>query len=226
MVLRRNARVNRPWTSGGRLAAVPTVSKANTSHDFIQHLHQQAGNRSVGQWLQRQSKAEAPQAADHSTGECPAPVPTGLPAFLAADRGQPLPGGLRASAEQHFQHSLAGVRVLVGPEANQMARTMNARAFTFGQDVVFRAGEYVPETEPGRQLLWHELGHVVAPGSLRSRVLRAPRYDDKTDWTIPTPMKGHTAKSMRDAVDKKIANTPPDITSATVKGVTPGSEAE
>src|SRR5215813_10258377 len=83
MVLRRNARVNRPWTGGGRLAAVPAVSKANTSHDFIQHLHQQAGNRSVGQWLQRQSKAEAPQAADHSTGECPAPVPTGLPAFLA-----------------------------------------------------------------------------------------------------------------------------------------------
>ena len=225
MVLRRNARVNRPWTGGGRLAAVPAVSKANTSHDFIQHLHQQAGNRSVGQWLQRQSKAEASQAADHSTGECPAPVPTGLPAFLAADQGQPLPGGLRASAEQHFQHSLAGVRVHVGSEANQMARTMNARAFTFGQDVVFRAGEYVPETEPGQELLRHELGHVVAPGEPGARVLRALRYD-MTNWDIPLPPQGHTAKSMHDEVDKKIAKVPPDIKSATVKGVTPGSEAE
>jgi hypothetical protein len=150
-------------------------------------------------------------------------MPTGLPGFLSTDKGQPLPEGLRASAEQHFQHSFTGVRVHLGSEANRMARAVSARAFTFGQDVVFRAGEYVPETEPGRKLLWHELGHVAAPGQPRARVLRALRYDDKSDWKIPTPDKRHTAKSMRDAVVKKI---PSDITSASIKGAAPGSEAE
>ncbi|MCJ7622004.1 MAG: DUF4157 domain-containing protein, partial [Anaerolineaceae bacterium] len=36
-----------------------------------------------------------------------------------------------------------------------------ARAYTLGRDVVFGAGEYAPETMTGRQLLAHELTHVV-----------------------------------------------------------------
>jgi hypothetical protein len=40
------------------------------------------------------------------------------------------------------------------------AKSVRARAFTVGSDVVFGAGEYAPDTFRGRALLAHELTHV------------------------------------------------------------------
>lgn len=37
---------------------------------------------------------------------------------------------------------------------------MNARAFTLGNDIVFGAGQYAPQTTDGRYLMAHELTHV------------------------------------------------------------------
>lgn len=42
-----------------------------------------------------------------------------------------------------------------------MARAMNAKAFTTGQDIVFGVGQYIPETSTGKKLIAHELTHVV-----------------------------------------------------------------
>src|SRR5262249_21270208 len=57
-------------------------------------------------------------------------------------------------------------------------------AYTAGQDVVFGAGQYQPETDEGRKLVAHELGHTIeqreagvtsAPASQSSpTILRAP----------------------------------------------------
>ncbi|MBC7256938.1 MAG: DUF4157 domain-containing protein, partial [Chloroflexi bacterium] len=45
--------------------------------------------------------------------------------------------------------------------ANELAQSMNARAFTLGADVFFSSGEYAPETETGQHTLAHELAHVI-----------------------------------------------------------------
>ena len=42
-----------------------------------------------------------------------------------------------------------------------MARSINARAFTRGNDIVFAGGEYTPENSSGKRLLGHELTHTV-----------------------------------------------------------------
>ena len=42
-----------------------------------------------------------------------------------------------------------------------LARSVNAQAFTVGSDVVFGAGQYRPDDTDGKQLLAHELTHVV-----------------------------------------------------------------
>jgi hypothetical protein len=42
-----------------------------------------------------------------------------------------------------------------------------ARGFTLGSDVVFRSGEYSPDTRSGKRLLAHELTHVVQQGGGR-----------------------------------------------------------
>jgi hypothetical protein len=42
----------------------------------------------------------------------------------------------------------------------ESTRAANACAYTLGQDVVFGAGQYVPQSEEGKRLLVHELTHV------------------------------------------------------------------
>jgi len=75
--------------------------------------------------------------------------------------GQPLPQSLRARFEPRFGHNFGGVRVHTGAQAAHVARSVNARAFTVGNDVAFGAGQYSPDTDSGQRLLAHELTHVI-----------------------------------------------------------------
>lgn len=75
--------------------------------------------------------------------------------------GRPLRGSVRSFFEPRFDSDLGGVRVHTGPSADEAARAVDARAFTVGRDVVFRAGAYRPDTRSGTRLLAHELTHVV-----------------------------------------------------------------
>jgi hypothetical protein len=78
--------------------------------------------------------------------------------------GQPLPQSVRAHFEPRFGHDFSGVRVHTGAQAAQVARSINAQAFTVGSDMAFAAGQYSPETSKGQRLLAHELTHVVQQG--------------------------------------------------------------
>lgn len=82
---------------------------------------------------------------------------------LDAGRGQPLPEDLRPSLEQFFRADFSAVRV----HTTLQARTIGAHAFTHGHDIYFAPGMYQPGTPPGRQLLAHELAHVVQQRSGR-----------------------------------------------------------
>lgn len=56
---------------------------------------------------------------------------------------------------------ILAARIHTDASAAESARAVNALAFTVGQDVVFGAGQYAPETEQGKRLLAHELIHSV-----------------------------------------------------------------
>lgn len=75
--------------------------------------------------------------------------------------GQPLPKSARAFFEPRFGYDFSSVCVHSNPEAADMARVLNARAFTTGRDIVFGAGQYTLGTTVGRRLLAHELTHAV-----------------------------------------------------------------
>jgi hypothetical protein len=62
------------------------------------------------------------------------------------------------------------VRIHTGPRSAQAAKALRAQAFTLGDRIAFGAGQYAPDSEPGRRLLAHELQHV-----LQHRLLTAPR---------------------------------------------------
>jgi hypothetical protein len=75
--------------------------------------------------------------------------------------GKPLSASERAFFEPRFGADFSNVRVHSDARAAHVARSVNARAFTLGRDVVFGAGQYSPGTSSGRKLLAHELTHVV-----------------------------------------------------------------
>ena len=75
--------------------------------------------------------------------------------------GQPLSESARDHFEPRFGQDFSQVRVHTDAQAAESARTVNAKAYTVGQDMVFSAGQYAPETSEGRRLMAHELTHVV-----------------------------------------------------------------
>lgn len=78
--------------------------------------------------------------------------------------GQGLDGGVKRQMESAFGTNFGGVRVHTDARADSLNRSLNARAFTTGQDVFFRAGAYNPGSSNGRELIAHELTHVVQQG--------------------------------------------------------------
>jgi hypothetical protein len=82
--------------------------------------------------------------------------------------GQPLEASTRAFMESRFGHNFGKVRIHNDAQAAASARAVNARAYTVGRDVVFRAGQYSPQTHAGREILAHELAHVVQQRGMTS----------------------------------------------------------
>lgn len=79
----------------------------------------------------------------------------------ARGRGQALDSSARASLEPFFKADFSGVRIHTGAVADTLNRALSARAFTIGRDIFFQDGEYTPGSSAGRELLAHELTHVV-----------------------------------------------------------------
>jgi hypothetical protein len=79
--------------------------------------------------------------------------------------GAPLHDGVRSSMEQGFGADFSGVRVHTDGQADTLNRSLNARAFTAGNDIFFGEGEYNPGSTAGRELLAHELTHTVQQGA-------------------------------------------------------------
>src|SRR5215204_242551 len=80
--------------------------------------------------------------------------------------GFPLSDETRTYFETRLGHDFSRVRVHTGPRAADSARAVYANAYTVGTNIVFAPGQYSPTTAHGRQLLAHELTHVVQQRSL------------------------------------------------------------
>lgn len=78
--------------------------------------------------------------------------------------GQPLSPSVKEPMEREFGADFSAVRVHTGAQADNLARSIQAKAFTTGQDVFFGQGEYQPGSRGGQELIAHELTHVVQQG--------------------------------------------------------------
>lgn len=75
--------------------------------------------------------------------------------------GKPLDEQTRRVMESGLGHDFSNVRVHIDTRANAAARSLDASAYTVGNDIVFGAGKYDPDSHAGRERIAHELTHVV-----------------------------------------------------------------
>ncbi|GAB4204140.1 MAG: hypothetical protein Fur006_59080 [Coleofasciculaceae cyanobacterium] len=75
--------------------------------------------------------------------------------------GQPLSEQIRVPMERAFGADFSGVKVHSDAHSDRLNRSIQAKAFTTGQDIFFRQGAYEPGSRGGQELIAHELTHVV-----------------------------------------------------------------
>ncbi len=80
---------------------------------------------------------------------------------VIAQRGQPLDTSARNFMESRFKQDFSHVRIHTNAQAHRSTQAVNARAYTVGQNIAFESGQYAPNSSRGRQLLAHELTHVI-----------------------------------------------------------------
>jgi hypothetical protein len=131
------------------------------------HLQRTAGNAGVRELIQRQaSHTDEGEANDSPVHD------------VIRQSGEPLDTPVRQDMEGLLGHDLGDVRVHRDSQASASAASVQARAYTSGNHVVFGEGAYAPDTPEGRNTLAHELTHVVqqrngpvdgtpAPGGIR-----------------------------------------------------------
>jgi hypothetical protein len=105
------------------------------------------------------SKA-APEATSTPVAKRGGVRPSAVPVLDRA-AARPLATGVRSIFESRLGDDLSDVRVHTDGSAAAASRAMGALAYTVGSDVVFASGRFAPETAAGRELLAHELVHVV-----------------------------------------------------------------
>jgi hypothetical protein len=134
------------------------------SKSFIQR--QEEEEEETVSSLQFQPEEEEEKIQFKIAGSQPVAVADDLEASIERERGNglPLSDVIRGPMERAFEADFSGVKVHTDTEADIMNRQLNARAFTTGQDIFFREGEYSPSSSSGQKLIAHELTHVVQQG--------------------------------------------------------------
>ena len=75
--------------------------------------------------------------------------------------GQPLQPEVQTKMGDAMGADFSEVKVHTDAQSDQLNQSIQAKAFTTGQDLFFRQGEYKPDSKTGQKLIAHELTHVV-----------------------------------------------------------------
>lgn len=125
------------------------VAQRQADPESVAHLQRSVGNAAVAQLLEDEQATSEQQARS--------PVLD----VVGHGRGEPLDAKTRPVMERALGADLGSVRVHADGTAAASAQTVQAHAYTVGEDIVFGAGQYQPGTPTGQRMLAHELTHVV-----------------------------------------------------------------
>ncbi|MEP0757729.1 DUF4157 domain-containing protein [Coleofasciculus sp. FACHB-T130] len=131
--------------------------------------------------------------------------------------GQSLSDNIREPMEQAFGADFSGVKVHTDAQSDQMNQSIQAKAFTTGQDVFFRQGAYDPGSRGGQELLAHELTHVVQQNTQNAKIQRVEQgkgKEEAAEWVKKNPRpEGLTPYNRKQKRAKQPSDSEQDITS-------------
>ena len=130
-------------------------SSAGPEAASLLSLQQKVGNSAVQRILAQRSAEEGFEVDETTTNRI----------NQSRGGGQALDGGVAQQMGETLGYDFSGVRVHTSAEANDLSQSLQAKAFTTGQDIFFKEGTYNPGSSSGRELLAHELTHVVQQGT-------------------------------------------------------------
>lgn len=96
-------------------------------------------------------------------------------------QGQKLDNTIQTELEQHTGTDLSGVNIHTNSKAGKLSESINAKAFTHGQDIYFKQGQYNTISNEGKSLLAHEVAHTVqqGEGKVQPKIQRQPTATTK-----------------------------------------------
>ncbi|OUC14347.1 MAG: hypothetical protein B0A82_12740 [Alkalinema sp. CACIAM 70d] len=124
--------------------------------------------------------------------------------------GQPLEHDLQRSMEQAMGADFSRVRIHTDAQSDGLNRSIQAQAFTTGQDVFFRGGVYQPGSRSGQEVIAHELTHVMQQNQQRNsgliqRGIYKPGTRNVYDQSRKFPFK--SVVDPTDSAGKKLSDT-------------------
>jgi hypothetical protein len=138
-----------------QIAQLARQDKPRLSTADVTHLQRTLGNQAV---LRMMSEAKNKGGAEVS----PAVEKT---IQRAQGNGRAMSPRVQKQAESDFGRDFRGVEIHNDHQADKLNDSLQARAFTSGSQIFFKQDQYRPDTAEGRQLLAHELTHVVQQGA-------------------------------------------------------------
>ena len=146
------------------------VSKAEKEEEPVQKAEKKedekvskADKKEEEKPVQAKTDPRVQKAESNETTEESEPAAAAFEKKLAKRKGMgfALPDDLRKEMERKFDSNFKDVRIHTDKEATEMCESIHALAFTHGYDIYFNDGMYNPNALSGRELLAHELTHVV-----------------------------------------------------------------
>src|SRR5438874_12929324 len=106
----------------------------------VMHLQKTAGNATVSAALEEQE-------------------PSLVKDVVGSGGGSPLDRDTRGFMESRLGADFSDVRVHTDGKATESARSVQAYAYTVGNDVVFQSDKFAPDSDSGQRMLAHQLTH-------------------------------------------------------------------
>ncbi|MDD1795519.1 DUF4157 domain-containing protein [Enterovibrio sp. ZSDZ42] len=180
-----------------------------------------SGSRELGVQRKAQntpvlSSPPMPQSSSRQTSSVPLAVHQTL-----RKPGELLDNQTRSFMEPRFGADFSQVRIHTDNDAAKSARSIHARAYTVGSQVVFGTGQYRPQTDAGRRLIAHELTHVIQQQSNSgSGVIQRAETDTAGNCASLKDCESDIDKKVNTSLTnaRKLAGKPPKA-SIVVKGL-------
>ena len=119
--------------------------------------------------------------------------------------GQPLDEGLQRSMGRAMGADFSGVKVHTDTNSDQLNKSIQAKAFTTGQDLFFRQGAYDPGSRGGQELIAHELTHVVQQngGAVQRKLSSTQTFQGQQENVIQRQPKKEKAEQDKQRRNKQ-----------------------